>query len=262
MPVTLHHAIGAAAAAVLGTDRPQHAQDRRDHVQHFADVLADLVKPALAARARRRLRLQHLLAARQVFGQRANVAARLLARRLARRLRSCRIVVGSCRQRDAGLKIVEIERKLLGYERAKPLRALPEDHLLERLHRHAQLLVLGVKREHHLGQNGRIGWESVGANRHDQTIHARATGSNEILTSQPTMLGCFTGLCETRVHSRPSSSIASCVALKCTTPSWIGGQVKWPSCNHFVTRTMPLPSHARSFTLSERLERKTKTSPL
>jgi hypothetical protein len=90
----MDHAIGAAAAAVFGTDRPQHAQDRRDHIQHLADVLADLVKQALATRARRRLRLQHLLTARQVLGQRADVAARLLARRLAKRLRRG-IVVGA-----------------------------------------------------------------------------------------------------------------------------------------------------------------------
>ncbi len=93
----LHHAVGAAAAAVLGTDCPQHAQNRRDHVQHLADVLADLVKPTLAARARGRLRLQHLLTARQMLGQRADVAARLLPRRPAKRLRRCRIVVGSGR---------------------------------------------------------------------------------------------------------------------------------------------------------------------
>ena len=31
-----------------------------------------------------------------------------------------------------------------------------------RLHRHAQLLVLGVKREHHLGQSGCVGRKSAG----------------------------------------------------------------------------------------------------
>src|SRR6202051_1355759 len=148
-----------------------------------------------------------------------------------------------------------------GDERCKPLRTLAEDHLLQRLHCHAQLLVLGVKREHHLGQSSCVGRKSVRANRHDQKIHPRATGSSEILSSQPTTAGCFTALGETRVHSSPSSSIASCVALKCTTPSRIGGQVKRPWCSHFVTSTMPLPSHARSFTLSARLLRNTKTSP-
>ncbi|GLR94014.1 hypothetical protein GCM10007858_16420 [Bradyrhizobium liaoningense] len=54
-------------------------EDRRDHVQHLADVLADLVELALAARAGSRLRLQHLLTPQQVLGQRADVAARLLA---------------------------------------------------------------------------------------------------------------------------------------------------------------------------------------
>jgi hypothetical protein len=122
-----------------------------DHVQHLADVLPNLVKLALAARARGRLRLQHLLTARQVLGQRTDVAARLLPQRLAQRLRRSCIVVGSCRRRDAGLKIAKLKRELLGHWCGKPLRALPEDHLLERLHGYAQLLVLSVKREHHLG---------------------------------------------------------------------------------------------------------------
>ena len=110
----------------------------------------------------------------------------------------------------------------------EPLRTLAEDHIFERQHRHPQLLILGVEREHHLGQSRCIGRESVGTNRHDQKIHPRATGSSEILTSQPTTAGCFTGLGETRVHSSPSSSIVSWVALRYTTPSRIGGQVKPP----------------------------------
>src|SRR4029077_13406389 len=158
----------------------------------------------------------------------------------------CRpVVIGRRRRRDAGLEIVQLERELLGHDRRKPLRALAEDHLLERLHRHAQLLVLGVEREYHLGQSSRVGRESVGTNRHDPTIHVLIPCSSEILTSHPTRAGCFTGLGETRVHSSPSSSIASCVALRCTTPSRIGGQVKRPWCSHFVTSTMPLPSHAK-----------------
>src|SRR6516164_8546299 len=43
--------------------------------------------------------------------------------------------------------------------------------------------------------------------------------------------------------------------------SRIGGQVNRLCSNHFVTSTMPLPSHASSFTRSERFERKTNTSP-
>jgi hypothetical protein len=205
----LHHTIGAIAAGIFGTDRAQHPQDRRDHVQHLADVLADLMKLAPAARAPGRVRLQHLLAARQVFRQRTNVAARLLARRFARRLRRRRIIVSSLRRGDAGLEIAQLERKLLGDQHRKPLRAPPEDHVLERLHRHAQLLVLGVEREHHLGQSCGVGRESFGANRHDQTIHPRTLCSSKIRTSHPTRAGCFTGFGETRVHSSPSSSIAS-----------------------------------------------------
>jgi len=73
--------------------------------------------------------------------------------------------------------------------------------------------------------------------------------------------GRFTLFGVTRVQSNPSISIDNCVAVKETTPSRIGGQVKPPSSSHFVTRTMPLPSHARSFTRSDRFERKMKISP-
>ena len=73
--------------------------------------------------------------------------------------------------------------------------------------------------------------------------------------------GRFTAFGVTRAQSRPLISIDNCVAVKDTTPSRIGGQVKRPSSSHFVTRTMPLPSHAKSFTRSDRFERKIKTSP-
>src|SRR4029077_16039405 len=194
------------------------------------------------------------------LGQRADVAPRLLAQ-LPSRLRRRQIVVGWRRWCDAAREIVQFKRELLGHDRRQPLRALAEDHLLQRLHRHTQLLVLGVKREHYLGQSRGVGRKSFGAKRHDRTIYPRITGSSKIFASQPTTAGCFTGLGETRVHSSPSRSIASWVALRCTTPSRAGGQAKCPWCSHFVTRTMPLPSHARSFTLSARLLRNTKTSP-
>src|SRR6266852_6938131 len=176
-------------------------------------------------------------------------------------LRRRRIVVRRRRRRDADGEIVQLERELFGDDHREPLRALAEDHFLERLHRHAQLLILGVEREHHLGQRRCVGRKSFGTNRHEQKIHALTIGSSEILRSHPTTAGCLTDFGEARVQSSPSSSIVSWVALKCTASSRIGGQVKRPSCSHFVTSTMPLPSHARSFTLSMRLLRNTKTSP-
>src|SRR5271169_6829012 len=62
---------------VRSTRRIAHS---RDHVQHLVHVLTNLVQTTRAARARHRVWLQHLLAARQVLGQRADVALRLLAR--------------------------------------------------------------------------------------------------------------------------------------------------------------------------------------
>ena len=54
-------------------------------------------------------------------------------------------------------------------------------------------------------------------------------------------------------HARPFQSVEQHRQLRRRqrqTPSRIGGQVKRPSSSHFVTRTMPLPSHASSFTRS------------
>jgi len=60
----------------------------------------------------------------------------------------------------------------------EPLRTLAEDHIFERQHRHPQILILGVEREHHLGQSHCVSGKSFGANRHVQTIHALAIGSS------------------------------------------------------------------------------------
>ena len=75
----LHHCAFTASAAIFGSYHGQHPQDCRNDVQHLADVLADLVQAALAARERGRLGLDDLLAAWQMLGQRADVALDLLA---------------------------------------------------------------------------------------------------------------------------------------------------------------------------------------
>jgi hypothetical protein len=62
------------------------------------------------------------------------------------------IVAVTLASKLACMKIAQLERELLDDEHCKPLRALAEHHVFERLHRHTQLLVLGVKRERHLGQ--------------------------------------------------------------------------------------------------------------
>ena len=58
----------------IGTDRAQHPQSRRSPVERLADVFADPVHLAGATRAQRRGWLDHLLAARQMRRQRADVA--------------------------------------------------------------------------------------------------------------------------------------------------------------------------------------------
>jgi hypothetical protein len=211
----LHHPVGAATAGIFGTDRAQHPQDRRNDVNHLADVLADLVQPALAARARRHVRLKHLLAARQVLGQRADVAPRLLAR-LSGRLRRRGIIVRRCRRRDAGLEIAQLERELLRDNCCEPLRPLAEHHVPERLHHHAQLLVLGIERVHHLDQSHCVGRESFRAKRHDQTIHALATVSSKIMQLIPQEPAASSALA--RPASNRNRRAASRAALRSDAP--------------------------------------------
>lgn len=175
------------------------------------DVLADLVNLALAARARGRLR--QLLTTRLVLGQRPDVAVRPHAGPVGR-LRRGRIVVGGAGF-GLGSKIMQLERQL-PFSSAAPL---SEDDLPECLHRPAQLLFRASSASTISHPSPRIGRESVGANRHDQTIRAYAACSSKIFTPQPTMAGCFSGSFETRVHSSPSS-IPSCVDFRCTTPLW------------------------------------------
>ena len=122
-------------------------------------IFADLVELALAAGTHRRLR-------------RADVPGRLLARLCAHA--GWLVIVGRWRRRHPGLEIIELKCQLfVGYGN-EPLGPRAKDHVLESLHHRAQLLVLRVEREHHLGQHSRIGWESVEANRHNQTIHVFA----------------------------------------------------------------------------------------
>ena len=59
------------------------------------------------------------------------------------------------------------------------------------------------------------------------------------------------GTC-TRDQSSPSNSAASCAADNRITPSLIGGHLNAEASSRFQTRTSPLPSQTRSFTLSAR----------
>src|ERR1700730_4045296 len=95
----LYHCAFTTPAGIFGADHAEHPQDRRNDVEQLADVLADLVQPALAARTRGRLRLDDLLAAWQMLGQRADVALVLLTGLPDRTswLAWHMIVVGGCR---------------------------------------------------------------------------------------------------------------------------------------------------------------------
>jgi hypothetical protein len=65
----------------------------------------------------------------------------------------------------------------------------------------------------------------------------------------------------TCVQSMPVNNRRNCAAFSVTAPSCTGGQVKAPLSRRFVTRHRPDPSQINSFSRSDRLERKMKTSP-
>src|SRR5271154_5293522 len=76
----LNHRALAGPARVFGTDEPKNPQDRGNLIEHLADVLADAMERACAARTRCRLRLDRHVAARQMLGQGADIAVPLVPR--------------------------------------------------------------------------------------------------------------------------------------------------------------------------------------
>lgn len=134
----------------------------------------DLVELTLAARAGRRLRLQHLLAARQVLGQCADVATRLLAHLTGRPA--------------AGASSLACTGNVASVSRSPSLRAsCSSTSTATRSERFPKIISLSVciatrsfsfsassANTISVRADGSVG---LGANRHDQTIHPRATGS-------------------------------------------------------------------------------------
>jgi hypothetical protein len=82
--VRLHDRARAAAADVFRAARDQHAPLRRDHIEAFADVLADFRHGAATARTERARRLDGPLHLRQMRRQAAPIATRGLIRSTAR----------------------------------------------------------------------------------------------------------------------------------------------------------------------------------
>lgn len=78
--VRLHDRARAVATDVFRAARDQHLPLRRDHVEAFADVLADLRHGATTARTERARRLDDPFHARQMGRQAAAIAMRALIR--------------------------------------------------------------------------------------------------------------------------------------------------------------------------------------
>lgn len=70
----LNHTAAAVSAGILGTDRSDHPQDGRHHVEGFTHIFADPVQRTRAARTNGALRLNHPFAAQQMPWQGADVA--------------------------------------------------------------------------------------------------------------------------------------------------------------------------------------------
>ncbi len=79
----LHDDVLASAASIFGSTHDQHPELRRHDVELFADILADPMKQALAARAGLVVEIDDRFDARQMRRQRAAVRAPLLRRRRA-----------------------------------------------------------------------------------------------------------------------------------------------------------------------------------
>jgi hypothetical protein len=145
----LHHGALAGAAAVARAMDPLHPDDRRHDVEHFADVLADPMQCALAARACACLGFNDDVLTRQMFGQTADVARRFAARRpcpgLPRRL----LGLGFARRRRHIVERQQQLRRVAG----EPFRTGAKQRPLQRLHDSPQLIILVAQIGDHPDQN-------------------------------------------------------------------------------------------------------------
>src|SRR5271167_4157033 len=95
----------AGPARVFGTDEPKNPQDRGNLIEHLADILADAMERAGAARTRCRLRLDRHVAARKMLGQGPDIAVPLVPR--SRSGLGLVVVVGGRRQGGVRLGIAQ-----------------------------------------------------------------------------------------------------------------------------------------------------------
>src|SRR5271165_5554229 len=101
----LNHRALAGPARVFGTDEPKNPQDRGNLIEHLADILADAMERAGAARTRCRLRLDRHVAARKMLGQGPDIAVPLVPR--SRSGLGLVVVVGGRRQGGVRLGIAQ-----------------------------------------------------------------------------------------------------------------------------------------------------------
>src|SRR6516225_122868 len=189
----------------------------------------------------------------------ADVAPGFAALRF-RRVRFRFVVVG---RRRRGGRLFQIQRELLGADDRRALRSRAEDQTLQRRDLSAQIVVLAVEGQHHLGKRRRVLGEIFRANRHIGELSENVRSRQQNKATHATFVGRFVTFGTTRDHSeRPSTSIASWAPVTRIVPARTGGQAKLPSSSHLVARTSPEPSKTRSFKRSDRFERNTKTSPL
>jgi hypothetical protein len=170
---SLRHLAVAVAAGVFGPARDDDLEARRDHVEPFRDVLAELDPKPVAARAALVGEIDDDLLARQMFGQRAAIDLALapdgrpgwlaLAFRLGLRL------AGG----DRLLNVLQHERELV---RIDLLRSRAEAMALKHLDDGDQTLVLVARGDEQFLERPCIVGKRIRRRRHDLTESAPIVG--------------------------------------------------------------------------------------
>src|SRR4051812_21258352 len=145
--------------------------------ESLARLRPDPMQCAGAAGADRGLGLDHLLAARQMLGKRADVAQRRPAGAIHLALGPALIVGGRWRRGGPDGQIIEIERELGDVDDGGLLGSCPEEEILQGPHDRSQALVFRIQRQHQRNQTSRVGGHILRAERHapNYLIRARFT---------------------------------------------------------------------------------------
>ena len=258
----LHDRPLARPAAIARPVNAFDAQHGWHHVQHFADLFADEVQLALAARAGFGVRFDHDIHARQMCRQTANIA---------RRFRSLWLPVGIGRRWQfhwftRQRRNIAQGQWQLRFRLALLFRSRAVESPFQRFHHRAQAFVLFAQGRVECSQTLLFARDFLGFGHARKVPGVHPFRQNNLVfyctfsIVAPGLTGAAlrAGIC---VQSMPANNRRSCVELSVSAPLVTAGQVKRPASSRFVTRQRPDPSQSSNFIRSVRLARNTKTSP-